>query len=214
MHNPSIWVPPLQANPLAAVGSALGAWFGGQKVYSGAEIESIRAFFFLSFPLSCFGDRLTCPLIVGGPNRPPPKQRPLPGGPPLIIAATKRTKPDASGASTPNSTQYIQDASESARDIVRPRRFPPSLSFSPPLSSSPFLTSLPRRMLICTVAQMTRTNAALEQRGEYLGYLQERLGSMATDAANFAAETKKTAQTEAAKRSAGSFFSSMLNKLP
>ncbi|GAA5967332.1 hypothetical protein JCM11641_000514 [Rhodosporidiobolus odoratus] len=141
-------------NVLRAVGSALGAWFGGQKVYSGSEIDA----------------------ILGGPNRPPPKNRPAPGAPPPIIAAV-RAKAEGSGSTTPTQSQFVQDATDSARDI------------------------------------MARTNAALEQRGEYLGYLQERLGTMSDDAARFVAETKKQAQIEAGKRSIAAGFSSGLSSL-
>lgn len=36
---------PAQVSALQSVGSALGAWFGAQKVYTGAEIDGIRASF-------------------------------------------------------------------------------------------------------------------------------------------------------------------------
>lgn len=53
--------------------------------------------------------------VVGGPNRPPPKNRPMPGAPPPILAATKRAKPTPQA---PSQASYIQGASESARDIM------------------------------------------------------------------------------------------------
>ncbi|GAA6001980.1 hypothetical protein JCM10207_003022 [Rhodosporidiobolus poonsookiae] len=156
VFNPSIPIP-AQVNALQAVGSVLGSWFGGQKVYSGAEIDS----------------------ILGGPKRPPPKNRPAPGAPPPIVTATREARAKAnSGSNTPTQTQFIQDAGDSARAI------------------------------------MASTTAALEQRGEYLGYLQERLGGMADDAAKFVAETKSSAQREAAKRSIAGGFSSLWKKMP
>ncbi|GEM06712.1 WD40 containing SNARE-dependent exocytosis protein [Rhodotorula toruloides] len=155
-YDPSIPIP-AQVSALQSVGSALGAWFGAQKVYSGAEIDG----------------------ILGGPNRPPPKNRPAPGAPPPIVAATRQAKTaSSSGHTTPTQTQFLQGASESARDI------------------------------------MAKTSAALEQRNEYLGYLGERLGTMADDAAQFASETKRKAQQEAAKKSIAGGFSSLWKKTP
>ncbi|GAA5852720.1 hypothetical protein JCM8547_002602 [Rhodosporidiobolus lusitaniae] len=158
VFNPSIPIP-AQTSALSAVGSVLGSWFGGQKVYSGAEMDN----------------------ILGGPNRPPPRNRLAPGAPPPIIAATRRPKQGSGSGSNsplPSQTEFIQGATDSARDI------------------------------------MARTNAALEQRGETLNYLQERLGSMANDAANFASETKNQMQREAAKKSISAGFSSLWNKMP
>ncbi|ORY72386.1 hypothetical protein BCR35DRAFT_307654 [Leucosporidium creatinivorum] len=63
-----------------------------------------------------------------------------------------------------------------------------------------------------TVGIIAQTQQALAQRGEYLGYLQERLGSMADDAAKFASETKKSAQREAAKKTLASGWTSLWNK--
>ncbi|BGP30846.1 Lethal(2) giant larvae sro7 [Rhodotorula toruloides] len=148
---------PAQVSALQSVGSALGAWFGAQKVYSGAEIDG----------------------ILGGSTRPPPKNRPAAGAPPPIVAATRQAKTaSSSGYITPTQTQFLQGASESARDI------------------------------------MAKTSAALEQRNEYLGYLGERLGTMADDAAKFASETKRKAQQEAAKKSIAGGFSSLWKKVP
>ncbi|GAA5869181.1 hypothetical protein JCM16303_000383 [Sporobolomyces ruberrimus] len=90
--DPSIPIP-AQVSALTWVGSALGSWFGGAKVYTGAEIDA----------------------ILGGPNRPPPKNRPMPGAPPPIIAATKRAKPTPQ---PPSQASYVQGASDSARDIM------------------------------------------------------------------------------------------------
>ncbi|GAA6005260.1 hypothetical protein JCM11491_002638 [Sporobolomyces phaffii] len=90
--DPSIPIP-AQVSALTWVGSALGSWFGGHKVYTGAEMDT----------------------ILGGPNRPPPKNRPMPGAPPPIIAATKRAKPTPQA---PSQASYVQGASESARDIM------------------------------------------------------------------------------------------------
>ncbi|BGO90368.1 hypothetical protein NBRC10512_001797 [Rhodotorula toruloides] len=148
---------PAQVSALQSVGSALGAWFGAQKVYTGAEIDG----------------------ILGGTTRPPPKNRPAAGAPPPIVAATRQAKTaSSSGYITPTQTQFLQGASESARDI------------------------------------MAKTSAALEQRNEYLGYLGERLGTMADDAAKFASETKRKAQQEAAKKSIAGGFSSLWKKVP
>lgn len=61
---------------------------------------------------------------------------------------------------------------------------------------------------------MAMTNAALAQRGEYLQTIQDRLGSALDDAAEFAKETKKTAQQEAAKKSFATGFASLWNKVP
>ncbi|GAA5828420.1 hypothetical protein JCM11251_006237 [Rhodosporidiobolus azoricus] len=154
VFDPSIPIP-AQTSALQAVGSVLGSWFGGQKVYSGAEIDS----------------------ILGGPNRPPPKNRPAPGAPPPLVSAAAK-KATGSNSPTPMQTQFIQGATDSARDI------------------------------------MARTNAALEQRGEYLGYIQEKLGAAADEAAKFAAETKRTAQQEAFKKSIAGGFSSLWKKMP
>ncbi|GAA5943126.1 hypothetical protein JCM10213_006219 [Rhodosporidiobolus nylandii] len=147
---------PAQTSAIQAVGSVLGAWFGGQRVYSGAELDA----------------------ILGGPNRPPPKNRPAPGAPPPIIQATRAAKA-ASGSNSPipTQTQFVQGAADGARDI------------------------------------MARTNAALEQRGEYLSYLQDRLGSMADDAAKFASDAKKQAQMEAGKRSISAGFSAGMSSM-
>ncbi|GAA5898928.1 uncharacterized protein JCM6883_003474 [Sporobolomyces salmoneus] len=90
--DPSIPIP-AQISALTWVGSALGSWFGGAKMYTGAEVDA----------------------ILGGPNRPPPKNRPLPGAPPPIISATKRAKPTPQ---PPTQASYVQGASESARDIM------------------------------------------------------------------------------------------------
>ncbi|GAA5990640.1 hypothetical protein JCM5350_001338 [Sporobolomyces pararoseus] len=90
--DPSIPIP-AQVSALSWMGSTLGSWFGGAKVYTGAEIDA----------------------ILGGPNRPPPKNRPMPGAPPPILAATKRAKPTPQA---PSQASYIQGASESARDIM------------------------------------------------------------------------------------------------
>ncbi|GAA5918972.1 hypothetical protein JCM1841_002666 [Sporobolomyces salmonicolor] len=144
---------PAQTSALAYVGSALGSWFGGAKIYTGAEMDS----------------------ILGGPNRPPPKNRPLPGAPPPIIAATKKPR---AGSPAVNQQQFIQGATDSAAAI------------------------------------MAATNQALEQRGEYLGYIQERLGSMADDASRFVSETKRSAQREAGKASLRAGFASLWKKVP
>ncbi|BGP46843.1 Lethal(2) giant larvae sro7 [Rhodotorula kratochvilovae] len=152
--DPTIAVP-AQTSALQAVGSALGAWFGAKKVYTGAEMDA----------------------ILGGPQRPPPKNRPAPGAPPPILAATRKAKSaSSSGFATPNATEFVQGASDGARDI------------------------------------MAQANAALEQRGEYLNALQERLGGMANDAAKFASETKRKAQQEAAKKTLAGGWSSLWNK--
>ncbi|GAA5939650.1 uncharacterized protein JCM15063_005244 [Sporobolomyces koalae] len=90
--DPSIPIP-AQVSALTWVGSTIGSWFGGAKVYTGAEIDT----------------------ILGGPNRPAPKARPLAGAPPAIITATKRAKPTAP---PPSQTSYVQGATESARDIL------------------------------------------------------------------------------------------------
>ncbi|GAA6002391.1 uncharacterized protein JCM10292_006635 [Rhodotorula paludigena] len=153
--DPSIPIP-AQTNTLSAVGSALGAWFGGKKVYTGAELDS----------------------ILGGPQRPPPKNRPAPGAPPPIVTATKQAQAAKSGYSTPTQSEFVQGATDTARDI------------------------------------MARTNAALEQRGEYLSAIQDRLSSAANDAAKFASDTKTMAQREAAKKSISSGFSSLWKKIP
>ena len=173
--DPSIAVP-AQTSALQAVGSVLGTWFGGKRVYTGAEVDAIRAS--RSFPHSLSDSffihwtRLTLfsvpSLAVGGPKRPPP-----------IVTATKKAKaPAPSAYGPPSSAAFVQGASDSARSI------------------------------------MASTNAALEQRGEYLNALSERLGGMANDAATFAKETRKTAQQEAAKRSISGAWSGLLNKLP
>ncbi|GAA5906729.1 hypothetical protein JCM8208_006372 [Rhodotorula glutinis] len=154
--DPSIAVP-AQTSALQAVGSVLGTWFGGKRVYTGAEVDA----------------------LLGGPKRPPPKSRPAPGAPPPIVTATKKAKaPPPSAYGPPSSAAFVQGASDSARSI------------------------------------MASTNAALEQRGEYLNALSERLGGMANDAASFAKETRKTAQQEAAKRSISGAWSGLLSKLP
>ncbi|GAA5909875.1 hypothetical protein JCM6882_002039 [Rhodosporidiobolus microsporus] len=152
--DPSIPIP-AQTSALQAVGSVLGSWFGGAKVYSGAEIDA----------------------ILGGPNRPPPKNRPAPGAPPPLVSAAAR-KAAGTESPTPTQTQFIQGATDATRDI------------------------------------MARTNAALEQRGEYLGYIQEKLSNAADEAAKFAAETKRTAQQEAFKKSIAGGFSSLWKKVP
>lgn len=184
--DPSIAVP-AQTSALQAVGSVLGTWFGGKRVYTGAEVDAIRASRSFSHSLSdsffIHWTRLTLfsvpSLAVGGPKRPPPKSRPAPGAPPPIVTATKKAKaPAPSAYGPPSSAAFVQGASDSARSI------------------------------------MASTNAALEQRGEYLNALSERLGGMANDAATFAKETRKTAQQEAAKRSISGAWSGLLNKLP
>ncbi|KAK4050912.1 Lethal(2) giant larvae sro7 [Microbotryomycetes sp. JL221] len=63
-----------------------------------------------------------------------------------------------------------------------------------------------------TQSILASTQEALGKRGEYLDYMQERLGSVANDAANFAKETKKAAQREAAKRSLMGGVTSFFNK--
>ncbi|GAA6050920.1 hypothetical protein JCM3770_002538 [Rhodotorula araucariae] len=152
--DPTVAVP-AQTSALQAVGSVLGAWFGAKKVYTGAEMDA----------------------ILGGPQRPPPKNRPAPGAPAPIVAATRKAKSaTSSGFATPTATEFVQGASDGARDI------------------------------------MAQANAALEQRGEYLNALQERLGGMANDAAKFASETKRKAQQEAAKKTLAGGWSAMWKK--
>ncbi|GAA6012247.1 hypothetical protein JCM8202_003257 [Rhodotorula sphaerocarpa] len=167
---------PVQTSAIASFGSVLGTWFGGRKVYTGAEMET----------------------ILGGPNRPPSKPRAATGDPPPLATTSRRelnrkvSGPTGSGAAGaggnraakeseswfPSQTEFVQGAGDSARDA------------------------------------MARTNAALEQRGEYLQNIQERLGSALDDAAKFAQETKRTAQQEAAKKSIAGGFSSLWNKIP
>ncbi|GAA5976856.1 hypothetical protein JCM10908_005652 [Rhodotorula pacifica] len=158
LFNPNKYVP-VQTSALQSVGSAFGTWFGGRKVYTGAEMDT----------------------ILGGPNRPPPKQRVTAGAPTPLKTTTRKqaTAPaNAGGWGLPSQTEFVQGASESARDI------------------------------------MARTNAALEQRGEYLQNIQDRLGSALDGAAAFAKETQKTAQQEAAKKSISAGFASLWNKIP
>lgn len=80
-------------------------------------------------------------------------------------------------------------------------------------ASAPRPPPAPRTRTIQASADSTQgilaqTQEALAQRGEYLGYLQERLGSVANGAAQFASETKKTAQREAAKTTMKGGFAS------
>ncbi|GAA6059605.1 hypothetical protein JCM10212_005104 [Sporobolomyces blumeae] len=155
---------PAQVSALSWVGSALGSWFGGQKVYTGAEMDA----------------------ILGGPNRPPPKNRPLPGAPPPIIAASKAargaqnsSRPSAAGPTTaPSQASYLQGATESARDI------------------------------------MARTNEALALRGEYLSSIGDKLNSVGADAAKFAQQTKVSAQREAGKAALAGGWSALWKKVP
>ncbi|KAI5475669.1 WD40 containing SNARE-dependent exocytosis protein [Pseudohyphozyma bogoriensis] len=144
LHIPGIPIPP-QVALLSTATSTIGSFFGGKRVYGAAEIDT----------------------ILGGSNRPPPKQRaPAPGS---GIAPIVRPPPR-------QRTQKIYDDTESTGSIL------------------------------------SRAQEALQQRGETLGYLQERLGSMADDAAKFASDSKKVAQREAAKRTIAGGFSSFFNK--
>lgn len=119
LFNPNKYVP-VQTSALQSVGSVFGTWFGGRKVYTGAEMETIRASDFsthlplLSRSLSSFS--------VGGPNRPPPKRR-VQTGAPAPLATTTRKQPTAAAAAAagwglPSQTEFVQGASESARDIM------------------------------------------------------------------------------------------------
>lgn len=57
--DPSIPIP-AQVSALTWVGSALGSWFGGAKVYTGAEIDAIRAL------RSSFPAKLQTDFLQGG----------------------------------------------------------------------------------------------------------------------------------------------------
>ncbi|SCV67903.1 BQ2448_5514 [Microbotryum intermedium] len=82
---------------------------------------------------------------------------------------------------------------------------------SRPAPSQP-RTSSTQSELTTTQSILASTTEALERRGEYMSALQERLGTMANDAAKFAADTKKMAQQEAAKGSIKSGFTSLFNR--
>ncbi|GAA5823542.1 hypothetical protein JCM5353_006298 [Sporobolomyces roseus] len=94
--DPSIPIP-AQVSALTWAGSSLASWFGGTKVYTGAEMDA----------------------ILGGPKRPPPKARLVPGAPAPIIAATKRARaPPPAPTPAPSQASYVQGATDSARDIM------------------------------------------------------------------------------------------------
>ncbi|KDE03147.1 hypothetical protein MVLG_06342 [Microbotryum lychnidis-dioicae p1A1 Lamole] len=92
-----------------------------------------------------------------------------------------------------------------------PLTTPQSSAPSRPAPTKPRLSSS-QNELTTTQSLLASTTEALERRGEYMSALQERLGTMANDAAKFAADTKKMAQQEAAKGTIKSGFTSLFNR--
>ncbi|KAM0788575.1 hypothetical protein ACM66B_001699 [Microbotryomycetes sp. NB124-2] len=112
--------------------------------------------------------------ILGGPKRPAPKQRDR--AQQAIAVAPPATK------SVAGSNSSRPQVGGSGSVSVRQRQGVQSSATS-------------------TQSILASTQEALGRRGEYLDYMQERLSSVANDAADFAKQTKQAAQREAAKRS-------------